>query len=188
MSTLICFFFMAVKETKQDLTTLMDHPLLAASSISFAGRPVVDVSTSRQSDSPSTHNCVYVFQREYAVVDPELVKVDMFFFCSIHSLVPLLCVDIGVLTVCWVRWGYYLRLSCYPKPRIWNVRRVVDLLHFFLTFFFCCKFVETFCIALKYCLSSLSVCLIIRDGDYGMWKQLLNCFLPFFFLHFSWDI
>ncbi|RVW93584.1 hypothetical protein CK203_028870 [Vitis vinifera] len=57
------------------LMALWEHPVLVSSSHSFKAIPERKFSVSEQagSEGSSQSKCVYVFQREYATVDPELV-------------------------------------------------------------------------------------------------------------------
>lgn len=87
-STKICYacFYLFVK-TKQNLdfvliflvqgsdilVALLEHPVLVSASHSFKGMEETKVSVSSETPSPSKY--VYVFQREYATVDPALVDV-----------------------------------------------------------------------------------------------------------------
>ncbi|XP_047321949.1 protein N-terminal asparagine amidohydrolase [Impatiens glandulifera] len=54
---------------------LLENPILASASASFNGISVHNYSVSQETESrtPSQQKCVYVFQREYATVDPALV-------------------------------------------------------------------------------------------------------------------
>ncbi|XP_034704638.1 protein N-terminal asparagine amidohydrolase-like isoform X2 [Vitis riparia] len=57
------------------LMALLEHPVLVSSSHSFKAIPERKFSVSEQagSEGSTQSKCVYVFQREYATVDPELV-------------------------------------------------------------------------------------------------------------------
>ena len=61
---------------------LWEHPVLVSSSHSFKAIPERKFSVSEQagSEGSSQSKCVYVFQREYATVDPELVDVSLFWY------------------------------------------------------------------------------------------------------------
>ncbi|KAG9456675.1 hypothetical protein H6P81_001183 [Aristolochia fimbriata] len=58
------------------VVSLLEHPFLVASSNSFKATPVKKVSHSERADEAKSAYAkhVYVFQREYATVDPKLVK------------------------------------------------------------------------------------------------------------------
>lgn len=55
------------------LVALLEHPVLVSASHSFKSMEETKVSVSSETPSPSKY--VYVFQREYATVDPALVDV-----------------------------------------------------------------------------------------------------------------
>lgn len=58
------------------LDSLMEHPILVSASESLNAIPKRKFSVSEESNAErSTSKCVYVFQREYATVDPALVDV-----------------------------------------------------------------------------------------------------------------
>lgn len=59
------------------LMALLEHPVLVSSSESFKAIPERKLSVSEHSGSEEStqSKCVYVFQREYATVDPALVDV-----------------------------------------------------------------------------------------------------------------
>ena len=59
-----------------DLVALMEHPVLVSTSLSFKAIPEKKFSISdTYSDEVEKKRHVYVFQREYATVDPTLVDV-----------------------------------------------------------------------------------------------------------------
>lgn len=69
--------FLTDPSSSQDsdaLVVLMEHPILVSASDSFNAISKRKFSVSEESNlEKSTSKCVYVFQREYATVDPALV-------------------------------------------------------------------------------------------------------------------
>lgn len=61
----------------------MEHPILVSASNSLKAIPVMDFSV--KEESATKKKWVYVFQREYATVDPALVNVCLFLNFS-HKL------------------------------------------------------------------------------------------------------
>ncbi|RZS04236.1 hypothetical protein BHM03_00034538 [Ensete ventricosum] len=66
---------------REILAALLDHPVVLSSSDHLKGTPEKKVSSAER---PPLGRLVYVFQREYATVDPALVQVDT----SSNSIMP----------------------------------------------------------------------------------------------------
>lgn len=75
------------------LAALMEHPLLVSASLALKAKQEMKFSVSEESGSQRSmqSRCVYIFQREYATVDPALVDVcSLFFWCIIHFFMKML--------------------------------------------------------------------------------------------------
>lgn len=77
------------------LVALMDHPILVSASHSFRAMPERKFSFSEESSlqQPRQSKCVYVFQREYATVDPSLVDVSSYLYFFMKLILNALILD-----------------------------------------------------------------------------------------------
>lgn len=79
--------FYGYEQGKDILLALLENPILVSASSSFMAKPEKKFSVSEES-SPERSKLVYIFQREYATVDPALVNVcSCLTLCSFINLI-----------------------------------------------------------------------------------------------------